>query len=175
MDVASIQLRNRLGRERTIDDITTLFDLCLVVLDARRPSSYEPLLPVIEHIDAVLSGADCTVGVLVAGADEADADRALGPLARQVAVFVDPQGRTTEGLGVAGTPALVWITTAPEITGMVEGWDPRAWQGVLDRLARKLGWTRPLLTQPGAPAPFAPRPLGVPRPADVHRPAHSAH
>ncbi|HWC10673.1 MAG TPA: hypothetical protein VG455_05565 [Acidimicrobiales bacterium] len=52
MDVAPIQLRNRFGRERTIDDITTLFDLCLVVLDARRPSSYEPLLPVVEHIDA---------------------------------------------------------------------------------------------------------------------------
>ena len=50
------------------------------------------------------------------------------------------------GLVPLGTPllagpgaiALVWITTAPEIAGMVEGWDPQARQGVLDRLARKL-------------------------------------
>ncbi len=159
MDVASVMLRNRQGRERTLDDLTTLFDLCLVVLDARRPSSYEPLLPVLERIDAVLSGADCTVGVLLVGAGETDVDAALGPLARQVAVFVDPDGHTAEALGLGGTPALVWVTTAPEIGGVVEGWEPQAWRAVLDRLARKLVWSRPLLPQPGDPGPFPARPF----------------
>ena len=159
MDLASVRLRNRQGRERTLDDLTTLFDLCLVVLDARRPSSYRPLLPVVERIDAVLSGADCTVGMLLVGADEADVEATLGPLARQVAVFVDPDGRTAEALGLGGTPALVWVTTAPEIGGVVEGWEPQAWRGLLDRLARKLAWTRPLLPHPGDPGPFPARPL----------------
>lgn len=94
MDIASIKLRGRRGRERTVDDLTTLFDLCLVVLDARQPSSYEPLLPVVERIDKVLSGADCTVGVLlVAADDDGDVEPALGPLARRVARLVDPDGQ----------------------------------------------------------------------------------
>jgi hypothetical protein len=38
MDVGSIEVRTRQGRERTLDDLTTLFDLCLVVIDVRRPS-----------------------------------------------------------------------------------------------------------------------------------------
>ncbi len=159
MDVASVMPRNRQGRERTLDDLTTLFDLCLVVLDARRPSSYEPLLPVLERIDAVLRGADCTVGVLLVGADETDVDAALGPLAQQVAVFVDPDGRTAEALGLAGTPALLWVTTAPDIGDVVEGWEPQEWRAVLDRLARKLAWSRPLRPQPGDPRPFPARPF----------------
>lgn len=92
MDVASITLRGRRGRERSVDDLTTLFDLCLVVFDARQPSCYRALLPVLERIDEVLSGADCTVGVLLVAGDE-DVERILGPLARRVAVFVDPEGQ----------------------------------------------------------------------------------
>ena len=113
----------------------------------------------VERIDAVLSGADCTVGVLLVGADESDADRVLGPLAAKVAVFVDPDGQAAEALGIGGTPALVWITTAPEIGGRVEGWAPPEWRALLDRLARKLAWTRPLLPHPRDPAPFPAWPL----------------
>ena len=159
MDVASVKLRSRQGRERTVDDLTTLFDLFLVVLDVRRPSSYERLLAVVERIDKALSGADCTVGVLLVAADETDVDRVLGPLARQVAVFVDPEAQAATALGLSGTPALVWITTAPEIGAVVEGWDPPAWRRMLDRLADKLAWTRAFLPQPGDPAPFPARAL----------------
>lgn len=159
MDVAAVKLRNRKGQERTVDDLTTLFDQVLVVLDAGRPSSYEPMLPVVERIDDVLSGADCTVGVLLVAADETGVDEVLGPLARQVAVLVDPDGGAARALGVKGTPALLWITTAPEIAGLVEGWDPPAWQQVLDRLADKLAWTRPLLRHVSDPAPYPARPL----------------
>ncbi len=159
MDVGSVKLRTRQGRERTIDDLTTLFDLCLVVLDARRPSAYEPLLPVVERIDAVLSGADCTVGVLLVGAEAGDAEALLGRLAHQVAVFADPDAEAAEALGLSGTPALLWITTAPEVGGVVEGWDPRAWRSVLDHLARKLAWARPLLPLPGDPPAFPARSL----------------
>lgn len=45
MDVGSIKVRTRQGRERTLDDLTTLFDLCLVAIDAARPSSYERSSP----------------------------------------------------------------------------------------------------------------------------------
>ncbi len=159
MDVASISLRGRRGRARSVDDLTTLFDLCLVVFDARQPFCYRALLPVLDRIDEVLSGADCTVGVLLVAGDDDDAERILGPLARRVAVFVDPEGQAATALGVNAAPALVWITTAPEIGGVVEGWDPPAWRGLLDRLGRKLAWSHPLLPQPGDPAPFPGRAL----------------
>lgn len=160
VDVSSVTLRTRQGRRRSINDLTTLFDLCLVVLDARRPSSWRGLLPVVERIDGVLSGADCTVGVLLVGAEETDADAMLGSLVDQTAVFVDPDGGAAEALGLSGTPALLWITTAPEVAALVQGWDPAAWRKVLDRMARKLAWSRPLLPQAGDPAPYPALPLG---------------
>ncbi len=92
MDVASITLRSRRGRERSVDDLTTLFDLCLVVFDARQPSCYRALLPVLERIDEVLSGANCTVGVLLVAGDEDDAERILGPLARRERSSWTPRG-----------------------------------------------------------------------------------
>lgn len=159
MDVGSVRVRTRQGRERTIDDLTTLFDLCLVVLDRRRPSAYLPLVPVLERIDGVLSGADCTVGVLLVGVEESDAGAVLGSRAGQVAVFADPDGTAAEALGVAAAPALLWITTAPDVGGVVAGWDPAAWPKVLDQLARKLAWARPLLPVAGDPPPFPARPL----------------
>ena len=76
-----------------------------------------------------------------------------------MAVFVDPEGDTADALGLGGTPALLWITTAPEIGGLAEGWDPMAWRGVLNPLARKLAWTAPLLGQPGDPPPSPARAL----------------
>ena len=169
MDLGSIKLRSGRGRERTIDEFTTLFDLCLVVLDARQPSCNRELLAVVERIDEVMSGADCIVGVLLVAADEDDVERALGSLAKQVAVFVDPGGEAVTALGVSAAPALVWITTVPEIGGVVQGWDPLAWRSVLDRLAHKLAWTRPLLPQPGDPAPFPARALNLESTRRVYR------
>ncbi len=72
---------------------------------------------------------------------------------------MDPEGHAATALGVTAAPALVWITTAPEIGGVVEGWDRPAWRQLLDRLGRKLAWTHPLLPRPGDPAPFPARAL----------------
>ena len=76
-----------------------------------------------------------------------------------MAVFVDPEGDTADALGLGGTPALLWITTAPEIGGLAEGWDPTDWRRLLNRLSRKLAGTAPLLGQPGDPPPVPARPI----------------
>lgn len=160
-DLASVVLRDAKGPARTVDDLTTLFDLCLVVLDARRPAALEALRPVLERIDGVLSGSDAVVGALVVGAADArEATEALGPaVAAHVRVFVDPDGTAARALGVGGTPALVWVAPAPEVAGLAEGWDPPAWRRVLVDLAAKLRWTRPLVPAPGDPWPFPAEPL----------------
>ncbi len=158
-DLASVSLRHVNGQARTVDDLTTLFDLCLVAVDVRPGQTLGAMQPVIERIDRVLSGSDCTVGVLVVGADEEEAIAALEPLAKHVAVFVDPEGDAARALGVQGTPALLWITTEPKLAGYAEGWDPPAWKHVMAVMAKRLAWVRPLMPAPGDPAPFPPRPL----------------
>ncbi len=163
-DVATIPLGRAHGPARSIDDITTLFDLCLVVVDVRSGDLVRAMRPVIGRIDAVLSGSDCTIGVLAVGGDDDEALAALGPLAGQLAVYVDTEGEAARGLGVEGTPALLWVTTEPALAGHAEGWDPPAWNRVMVELARRLAWTRPLMPAPGDPPPFPARPLDPPTP-----------
>ena len=156
---AAVSLRHVSGPARTVDDLTTLFDLCLVVVDVRRRHVLDAMMPVIERIDRVLSGSDCTVGALAVGGDHDEALAALGPMASQLAVFVDPDGASAQALGVQGTPALIWITTVPEVAGLAHGWDPPAWKRLLVDLARSQAWARPLVPAPGDPSPFPALPL----------------
>ena len=159
VDLAAVTLRHLHGPTRAVDDLTTLFDLCLVAVDVRSEHIVRAMQPVIERIDRVLSGSDCTIGVLAVGGDDDEALAALGPMASQLAVFVDPDGDAARALGVQGTPALLWLTTEPELGGYAEGWDPPAWKQVMTNLAKRLAWVRPLMPAPGDPAPFPARPL----------------
>ncbi len=156
---ARVALRHISGQARTVDDLTTLFDLCLMLVDVRRRHVLDVMKPVIERIDQVLSGSDCTVGVLAVGGDDGGVLAALDRLASQLAVFVDPEGATAQALGVHGTPALLWINTVPEVAGLAQGWDPLAWKRVLVALSRSLAWARPLVPAPGDPNPFPAHPL----------------
>ncbi len=166
----AVQLLDQHGASHRLDALTTLFDLLLVVLDLRQPAQVEAMLPVAARIDRVMSGADATVGVLLIGGTPRQATAALGELARETAVFVDPDGRASAALGLRGTPALLWVTPEPAVRGLAEGWEPAAWRALLDRAARKLWWTRPLLPAPGDPPPAPPVPL-----EPVARSADRAH
>lgn len=160
-DVASLPLTTAAGQVRTVGGLTTLFDLCLVAVDGLRPPQARTLQPVIDRIDATLSGADCTVGVLAVGIDATDAAVMLGPLAQRVALFADPDGAAAAALGVTASPALVWVTTEPAVRAAVAGWDGATWRPVLADLARKLAWTRPLMPAPGDPDPLPGRPFAI--------------
>jgi len=158
-DVGALRLNDRDGHAHTVDELTTLFDLCLVVADGGHPVDLHRLEKVVERIDRSLSGADCTVGVLVVGVDGATAVDLAGHAAGYTAVFADPTGEAAAGLGVTGAPALVWVTPEPAVEAVVHGWDGAAWRSLLGNLARKLAWTRPLVPAPGDPAPFPATPL----------------
>lgn len=160
-DIANVRLYNRLGQARTVDALTTLFDLCLVVVDGLPPRQLHQLQPVVERLDRALGDGDCTFGVLAVGVGTADALDLAGPLADRVPVFADPDGSAAQALGVRGAPALVWIDTQPAVRAVVDGWDGDQWRPVLAELARKLAWTKPLVPAPGDPAPIAPHPFTV--------------
>ncbi|HZQ85766.1 MAG TPA: hypothetical protein VFA83_13050 [Acidimicrobiales bacterium] len=154
VDVATVRFHNRAGHVRTVDELTTLFDLCLVVVDGLRPGQLRDLKPVIERLHRTLSGADCTVGLLAVGVSTDEAIILAGPLWEAVAVFADPDATATAALGLTGAPGLIWVDTQPAVRAVVAGWDGNAWRPVLADLAWKLAWTRPLVPVPGDPAPI---------------------
>ena len=41
------------------------------------------------------------------------------------------------------------------LAGAAEGWDPNAWDEAVERLAKEMAWSRPLIPAAGDPAPFA--------------------
>lgn len=158
-DLGTARLYSRTDRARTIDELTTLFDLCLVVVDAHRPAQLAVLAPLVERLDRSLGDADCTFGLLVVGADTGEALALAGPLADRVPVFADPETTAAPVLGLTGAPALVWVDTQPALRGVVVGWDAHQWRPVLAELARKLAWTKPLMPAPGDPASMAAQPF----------------
>ena len=153
-DITAVAVRNRAGQVRTIDELTTLFDLCLVVVDGWRPEQLDHMAPLIERLHRVLGDADCTFGLLAVGVGPEHAVALAGPLSDRVAVFADPHGTAADALGVPGAPSLVWVDTQPALRAVVAGWDGQRWRPVLAELARKLAWTRPLVPVPGDPAPM---------------------
>lgn len=110
-DVATARLYNRLGQARTVEDLTTLFDLCLVVVDGVRPAQLSTLAPVIKRIDRTLGDADCTVGILAVGVGIDDALGLAGSLAERVrsspTPTVPPQPRS------ASPAPLPWCGSRP--------------------------------------------------------------
>ncbi len=140
------------GDARTVAQWVTTFHLALIVVD---PFTYESawLLDEGGRILSTFSAADVRVGWLVTGtADEAR--QFLGPWARDLLTFVDPDRTAVKALGLETLPAWVHIDMAGHVAEAVEGWRPDEWRPALHALARVLSWTTPALPGPNAPGPF---------------------
>ena len=59
-----------------------------------------------------------------------------------------------KSVGLARLPAFVHIRVDGTLAGAAEGWDPSAWSDTVERLAKEMAWTRPLIPSPGDPPPF---------------------
>jgi hypothetical protein len=93
------------GDARTVAQWVTTFHLALIVVD---PFTYESawLLDEGGRILSTFSAADVRVGWLVTGtADEAR--QFLGPWARELLTFVDPEREAVKALGLETLPA--WV------------------------------------------------------------------
>lgn len=161
--LASIELIfARDGRAESIDDLTTLFDLGLLVVDANNPVATSRILQVYANIDRVMGDADVNLDVMVVGASGPQAVRVAGEFSARGRVFEDPDGEIADRLGVRNAPTLLWITPEPAERARLEGWRPDQWRPVIKDLAAKLAWTRPLVPDPKDPAPFMAVPFAPP-------------
>jgi hypothetical protein len=140
------------GRTRTLDDWTTMFDLCLVVLPGwPQASRYVPLGR--RALD-VFRGADCRATFVVTGTETA-ARKLLGKAAGEFMVFVDPERALVRSLGLERLPAFVHIKADCTVGDVAESWDPQAWNRVSENLGRKMSWSHPVYPLPSDPPPFA--------------------
>ena len=148
----TVELTTIRGVTRTLDDWTTTFHLAAIVLPGRPEAA--SFVRIGRRIAATLGGSDCRPAFVVVGNERA-ARRVLGATADDHLCFLDPEGAFVKSCGLARLPAFVHIRVDGTLAGAAEGWDPSAWDDTVERLAKEMAWTRPLIPAPGDPPPFS--------------------
>jgi hypothetical protein len=146
----SLKLTSSKGQTRTLDDWTTMFHLCLVVLPPRPEAAR--FIPVAQRIFKVFGDADCRTAFCVTG-NEFIARGVLGDAEDQTLTLCDPDGELVASLGLGHLPALVHLRQDTSLLVAAEGWDPNEWQRAVVAIGRELKWSHPELSKPGDPAP----------------------
>lgn len=135
---------------RRLDDWTTMFHLCLVVLPDRPEA--EQWIPIARRIFDVLGDSDARTAYVIPSTP-AIAARILGDEADRAMVFVDPDRTLITSLGLTHLPAIVHIRQDTSIGATAEGWDPVAWQKVARSVAKDMAWSVPDVAPPGSQVP----------------------
>ena len=140
------------GESRPISEWTTTFQLLTVVLDPYTKESAWLLKTAARYLN-VFRGADVRTAWIVT-ADERDAARFLGPLAKEFLTYVDPKREFVGALELTELPALVYVRQDLAVVGTAQGWQPEEWE-TLGRLVGKVNsWSSPSLPAPGDPGAF---------------------
>jgi hypothetical protein len=139
----NLELTTSRGVTRTLDDWSTMFQLCFVVLPARAEAA--AFIPVAEKIFATFGDSDATCAYLVTGPAEV-ARRLLGQAERDEITFIDPDHALVTSLGLTRLPAFVHLRQDTSVVAAAEGWDPTEWHQVAREVAKILGWSTPGLT-----------------------------
>jgi hypothetical protein len=146
----NLKLASTKGVSRTLDDWSTMFHLCLVILPPRPEAAV--FIPVAERIFKVFGDADCRTALCVVG-NEFIAKGVLGEAEGKYLSFVDEDGELARSLGLTHLPAFVHLRQDTTLVAAAEGWDPVAWQAVAKQVAKSMAWSVPTVAGPGDPPP----------------------
>jgi len=152
----NVKLTSSKGVTHTVDDWSTMFHLCLVILPPRPEAAR--FVPIARRIFQVFGDADCRTAYCVVG-NEFIAKGVLGAAENDTLVLCDPDGEFVRSLGLTHLPAFVHLRQDTSLVAAAEGWDPVAWQGVAKEVAKAMDWTYPQVAGPGDPAPTAGWPI----------------
>ncbi len=141
------------GKSRTVKQMLTTFHLLLVVIDPFTNQSAW-ILPTAGRILQTFEQADVRIAWLVAATAE-ECRQFLGPWAREIITFADPDRLAVKELGLERLPALVHLGMHGKVEGAAEGWQPAEWKVVTDRLAKVVSWQGPNFPTAKDPGPFA--------------------
>ena len=145
-----LQLATSKGVSRTLDDWSTMFQMCLVILPDRPEAAQ--WVPVAQRIFAVLGDSDCRTAYVVTGTPMI-AQRILGDEEAKATTFVDPDRTLVKSLGLERLPAFVFLRQDTTVGASAEGWDPQEWQNVAKTISKAMAWSVPDLAPPGEPIP----------------------
>ena len=146
----TLELTTSKGVTRTLDDWSTMFHLCLVILPPRPEAS--AYIPIAERIFKVLGDADCRTALCVVG-NEFIASNVLGEAESRYLSFIDPDAELVTSLGLTHLPAFVHLRQNTTLVAAAEGWDPAAWQAVAKEVGKSMAWSVPTVAGPGDPPP----------------------
>jgi hypothetical protein len=146
----SLTLATSKGVERTLDDWSTMFQLCLVVLPGRAEAS--AYVPIARRIFATFGDSDATCAYLVEASAEV-ARRLLGDEEDRKVTFVDPDGAIVKSLALERLPAFVHLRQDTSVGAAAEGWNPTEWQRAVREMAKAMAWTVPEVSGRGDPPP----------------------
>jgi len=146
----TLALSTAAGVTRSLDDWTTMFHLCLVVLPDRPEAAR--WIPVAQRIFGVLGDSDARTAFVVPSTAPI-AERILGEAAEKAMVFLDPDRALINGLGLAHLPAFVHIRQDTSVGAATEGWDPAEWQKVAKEISGAMAWSVPDVAPPGSTIP----------------------
>lgn len=146
----ALKLTTSSGVTRTVDDWSTIFHLCLVILPARPEAA--AWVPVARRIFRTFRDADCHTAYCVTGPDEV-ARRVLGEAEHEALVFVDPEGALVRSLGLERLPAFVHLRQDTTLVAAAEGWNPGEWQQVAREVGKAMAWSVPEVAGPDDPEP----------------------
>jgi hypothetical protein len=146
----NLKLASIKGVTRTLDDWSTMFHLCLVILPPRPEAAV--FIPIAERIFKVFGDSDCRTAFCVVG-NEFIARGVLGEAADEYLVFADVGGELTTSLGLSHLPAFVHLRQDTTLAAAAEGWDPPAWQAVAKEIGKAMAWSVPTVAAPGDPPP----------------------
>ena len=146
----NLKLTSTKGVTRTLDDWSTMFHLCLVILPPRPEAAV--FIPIAERIFKVFGDADCRTAFCVVG-NEFIAKGVLGEAEHQYLSFVDTDGELVTSLGLTHLPAFVHLRQDTTLVAAAEGWDPAAWQAVAKEVGKAMAWSVPTVAAAGDPPP----------------------
>jgi hypothetical protein len=144
----NLKLTSTKGVTRTVDDWSTMFHLCLVILPPR-PEAHV-FVPIAQRIFKVFGDADCHTAFCVVG-NEFIARGVLGDAEERYLSFVDPDGAFVQSLGLTHLPAFVHLRQDTTLVAAAEGWDPREWQKVANAIGKAMAWSVPTVPAAGDP------------------------
>ncbi len=130
------------GTTRSLDDWTTVFTQCWVVLPSKAEAA--EIIPVAERIFKTFGDSDARCAYLIPG-NETVAKKIMNMTKQKSQCFVDPDFTVCDALGISQAPTLVYIRQDTSVVHIAQGFDIVEWINTAEQIAKTLRWTTPQL------------------------------
>ena len=132
------------GTTRTLDDWTTVFRQCWVILPPKAEA--KEIIPVAEHIFNTFGDSDARCAYLVPGNEEM-AKRLIEMTTVKTQCFIDPELKVCKAYGITKTPSLLYLRQDTSVASVVQGFELNSWIKTTNEIAKSLHWTAPQLSK----------------------------